>query len=230
MSGNFSENLSNLSTEIEKLKGILTEMKSNPDLSKSVLPIILIGGSKIKGYGESTSDTDISIFIKSEVSELDRTQIREILLKILDKYNFDCKPTEFWLIEQGNKLKINDDLKKDHWTAESDWVHVLLNSFWLGDRAEINELRTKLLPSFFEMTNETKHNHPIRELYFENMEKDLLQYRLMHKGYERNFSTIQNPYKNEMSIDGTSAFWNSGFRRLATRLFVNNIFLPKLES
>lgn len=227
LSGSFSENLSNLSGEIEKLKGILTEIKSNPDLSKSVLPIILIGGSKVKGYGESTSDTDVSIFIKPEVSELDRTQIREILLKIFDKYNFDCRPTEFWLIEQGNKLKINDGLKKDHWTAESDWVHVLLNSFWLGDIREINELKTKLLPSFFEMTGETKHHHPIRELHFENMEKDLLQYRLMHKGYERNFPTIKNPYKDESSIDGSSTFWDPGFRKLATKLFVNNVFLPK---
>ena len=230
LSSKFSENLPNLSTEIEKLKGILMEIKLDSELERSVLPVILVGGSKVKGYDELISDTDISIFIKPGTSESRKTQIREKLLRVFLKNNFDHKPTEFWLIKQGDRLKIDDDLKKDRWMAESDWVHVLLNSFWLGDKSEVNKLRNRLLPSFFEMTNETKHHHPIRELYFENMEKDLLQYRLMHKGYERNFPIIQNPYKDESSIDGTSAFWDSGYRQLATRLFVNNIFLPKLES
>lgn len=227
LSGKFSENMPDLSTEIEELKYIVTEIKLDPILKKSVMPVILIRGSKVKGYGESTSDTDISIFIKPGVSGSDKTQIREKLLKALSDHNFDHIPTEFWLTEQGDKLKINDDLEKDRWMAENDWLHVLLNSFWLGDKTEINELRTKLLPSFFEVTNEIKHQRPIREIYFENMEKDLLQYRLMHKGYESHFSTINNPFKKKLSIDGASAFWDPGFRKLATKLFVNNIFLPK---
>jgi hypothetical protein len=63
------------------------------------------------------------------------------------------------------------------------------------------------------------------------MERDTLQYRLMHKGYERFFPAyggMKTPHGDR--IDGESIFWDSGYRDAAIKLFANRVFLPKISS
>jgi len=228
LSGKFSENLPFLKIETEKIKGIVKDIKSDSVLIKLIFPVILMGGSKVKGYGELDSDTDVSIFIRPGVLESEKKGIREKLEKIFLNNDFNEKPIEFWLEKDGDLLKVNNSIKKDHWIGENDWAYTLFNSFWIGDRQIVDELKKSLLPSFFYETDEIKNGINLRELNLENMQKDLLQYRLMHKGYEKHFPENKNSYKKEKSIDGQSYFWDSGYRQLATKLFINNIFLPKL--
>lgn len=62
------------------------------------------------------------------------------------------------------------------------------------------------------------------------MEHSLIQYRLMHKGYkEKNLEQggIDSVYKDE--IDGNSMFYDSGFRRMATKIYLEKVFLPQLK-
>jgi hypothetical protein len=58
------------------------------------------------------------------------------------------------------------------------------------------------------------------------MERDTLLYRLMHKGYEQFFPRFGGDEDYANRVDGESMFWDSGYRWLATRLFVNRVFLP----
>ncbi len=52
----------------------------------------------------------------------------------------------------------------------------------------------------------------------------------MHKGY-RHFFPKKGNLETEHSdnVDSDSAFYDSGYRRLATQLFINRVFLPQLS-
>jgi hypothetical protein len=60
---------------------------------------------------------------------------------------------------------------------------------------------------------------------------DNLQYRLMHKGYDI-FKPSKRIAGSEHSalIDWNSAFWDEGYRRIATLGFLSKVFLPDLSS
>jgi hypothetical protein len=105
----------------------------------------------------------------------------------------------------------------------------LFNSVWIGNAGIIYSLRERLLPAYFQEDNQNNFGRSARELYLERLEQDLLQYRLMHKGYERHFpiNTLSHLPHAEL-VDGSSAFWDSGYRQIATKLFVNSVFLPKI--
>jgi hypothetical protein len=79
-------------------------------------------------------------------------------------------------------------------------------------------------------TDEQIRGHSARSAYLEEIERDMLQYRLMHKGYERHYPPyggINTPHAD--LIDGKSTFWDSGYRQTAIRLFASQVFLPKIS-
>ncbi len=113
--------------------------------------------------------------------------------------------------------------------ADSYWTHILFGTAWIGNAGAINELRKKLLPTYFYETDEQVFGRGTRALYLERMEQDLLQYRLMHKGYEGHYPPVTKMSMPHADlIDGNSMFWDSGYRRIATQLFINMVFLPKI--
>ena len=72
-------------------------------------------------------------------------------------------------------------------------------------------------------------NKNFRRQALESIEKDALQYRLMHKGYERFCAPCGgSALKKQTSLDGNSPFWDSGYRAMATKLFVERVFLTQL--
>ena len=69
-----------------------------------------------------------------------------------------------------------------------------------------------------------------RKNWLLEIERDTLQYRLMHKGNARHYPEqggIQT--ENSGALDSESMFWDSGYRRVATQLFLKKVFLPQLE-
>ena len=75
--------------------------------------------------------------------------------------------------------------------------------------------------------NHTLAERADRDFYLQAIERDLLQYRLLHKGYERHYPTTK---KTAESIDGNSAYWDSGYRAVATKLFIDKVYIPQLNS
>ena len=90
-------------------------------------------------------------------------------------------------------------------------------------------LHKRLLCSYFTAPKTTIEGRPTYTRWLEEMERDSLQYRLLHKGFERYFP-IQSPMNtvHGHAIDGQSAFYDSRYRRIATELFIRRVFLPQL--
>lgn len=230
LAGPFSENIRALKTKLEDIKRIIASIEKI-ELSRFVYPIVLVFGSRIKGYGTQTADMDVAIFVRPTVSPDEKKALREQLKQTFSHEKIHGDVVEFWLRKTPDGLRIRDDFEPSETAVgNSSWTHVLFGACWEGDVKTVNQLREQLLIPYFFDKGEKKHGQRVRGIHLEELERDLLQYRLMHKGYERFFPSyggIRMPHADR--IDGKSIFWDSGYRQTATRLFINNVFLPKLS-
>ena len=215
---------------MDAIRDMASSIKSNSELSQLIYPVVLVFGSRLNGYGSQGADIDISVFVKPEMSFSNRAKLQSLLRKTFahEKVRGD-EIIEFWLEEKEGKLLVRDFTEQDVSLGQSYWTHILFGGAWEGDKDAINELCEKLLVSYMCDTGEIIKGRDARSLYIEDIEQSTLQYRLMHKGYERFFPPhggIHTPHVDE--IDSESMFWDSGYRQLATRLFVSRVFLPKI--
>lgn len=231
LEGQLSENLKLLKPEVASIKNSLRTIETSPELASLFYPVALVYGSRLKGYGSETSDIDVAVFIKPEASGTSEAGLAEILDSVFDHQKIKGGVAVFWLKENGDYLAIRD-VKSENIVSGSDyWTHIFFGGAWEGKAEAIKELYAKLLTPYLYETNKIIHDHPARTLYLEEMERDALQYRLMHKGYDKFFPKaggINTPHSNK--IDGDSIFWDSGYRQLATKLFIDKVFLPKLPN
>jgi hypothetical protein len=225
----FSENLELIKGEMDDIKNMANTIESNPELSQLIYPAVLVYGSRLKGYGAQNADIDLAVFVKPKTSFSKRILLQRLLKKTFAHEKIKGGITEFWLKEKEGKLCIRDFNNPDVLLGESYWAHVLFGAAWLGNKSTISELCEKLLATYMHDNGKLIYGRNARNVYLEEMERDNLQYRLMHKGYEQFFPQcggLNTPHADE--IDGKSMFWDSGYRQLATRLFVNRVFLPKI--
>lgn len=229
LAGPFSENSSLIKKEVKDLQAIVKLIETDPELSKLIYPIVIMYGSQLKGYGTQKSDIDLAVFVKPGVSLNNKQVLRTGLKKHFVQEKFQGEIIEFWLEEKDNQFNIKDFAESDDLQGEGHWIHILFGGIWEGDKKVIKELREKLLVPYLRETDKTIRGRQAREIYLEELERDILQYRLMHNGYEKFFPPyggIHTPHADE--IDGESMFWDSGYRQLATKLFVSRVFLPKI--
>ncbi|MCR4312284.1 MAG: nucleotidyltransferase domain-containing protein [Candidatus Uhrbacteria bacterium] len=229
LSGPFSQNLERMHDDMRDMKALVGRMEKDPILATSVYSAMLVFGSRLKGYGAVNADIDVAVFVKPGVDAAMKDELREHLRIALQHDDVRDDAVEFWLKEDDGKLRIDDPASHDPHIGESHFTHILFGAAWEGDAKAIRELRAKLLAPYFADDGKELFGRSARRLYIEEMERDVLQYRLMHKGYERfmsSFGGVTTPHAS--SVDGASAFWDSGYRQTATKLFVSNVFLPKL--
>ncbi|MDP3792356.1 MAG: hypothetical protein Q8Q89_01365 [bacterium] len=199
----------------DEIEGIIEKIRNNEKLSQILYPIGIAFGSRIKGYGKLSADLDIAVFVRPDVSWNDRKTIYENLGKV----------TEFWLKECGELIEVREVPLEYNNIAEKDWVHILLQGIWFGKDSEIVALRQKLLPRYLTSTDENE-----RIMWIRQLELEALQYRLMHKGYARFYPLLSRAQtEHSYLIDSDSAFWDPGYRRLATKLFITRVFLPQIN-
>lgn len=173
-------------------------------------PAGIFFGSRLKGYATSDADLDLAVFVRPGVTAAPR---------------LPPKTVEFWLDERGDELAVHDFPAPEATRAGSDWVHVLFGGAWYGDRATIEMLHARLLAPYL-------RSRAPRAVWLEELERDVLQYRLLHRGYAR----LQPPRgglpatATTAGLDPTSTFWDEGYRRLATLLYVERVFLPSVEA
>jgi len=224
LAGPLSENLNLIPSEVERLKSVALSIESDPELSSLVHPVVLVYGSKIKGYGEAGADTDMAVFVKPGTPFAEQDRLRALLGNAAGD-----DVAEFWLDKHRDGLKVHDFRDTDILHAESHWTYVLFGAAWVGDNSAIDELRKKVLSAYFYDDGQQIYDHSARRVYLEEIERDALQYRLMHKGYERHYPSYGSVKSAHSGlIDGDSAFWDSGYRQLATKLFASKVFLPKI--
>lgn len=226
----FEEKQSFLAADEEILKSAAHSIESSPELSKVLYPACILFGSKVKGYGSIDADTDVALFIRPGNTREDMDTIQTLLATVLPHEQLKGKIVEFWLEENGDELAVTNFPKHQSNIANSSWSHVLFEGMWVGNSDAIKELHETLLTGYLYSENKTVYGADAHRIWLEEMERDTLQYRLMHKGYTRLFPP-QGGIHTEHShfIDGESAFYDSGYRRLATKLFLSKVFLPQLH-
>jgi hypothetical protein len=173
-------------------------------------------GSKIKGFGKY-SDFDVAAFIRPVVPYKYRDGVDLGLEIMLPSVNH---PFQFWLGDDGERLSIIDycPIRRD--TGNEYCVNVLLNGVWLGKAEDITYLHMNLLVPMLQSDDQV-----FRAMCLKELERDALQYRLLHKGYEHFFAWRQE-VPNE--IDGNCPFYSFGYRKIASLLFFKKVFMPRL--
>lgn len=115
-----------------------------------------------------------------------------------------------------------DELKADEALApgKPEAAHIYFNCVWLGGKNAARHL-----PSLQKeiATKYTKLPEQERRRTLERLESDLLQYRLLHKGYANFRSWKAGDVPPEM--DGDCPFYDDGYRKIATMLFVKYVWL-----
>ncbi|MFH0878050.1 MAG: hypothetical protein V1863_07520 [Candidatus Omnitrophota bacterium] len=222
LAGPFSENLELMKEEVRDIQNMIDRVKLNAELSQLIYPVVLMFGSGLNGYGEESSDIDLSVFVRPGTPFIKRARLKELLRETFVHERIrSAEIIEFWLEKKGDELSVRDFDKPDVSLGESHWMHILFGAAWLGNKDVMRELCEKLLVPYM--------RRDAHRLCLEDMEQSALQYRLMHKGYKRFFPPqggIHTPHAD--GIDGQSVFWDSGYRQLAARLFVSRVFLPKI--
>ena len=234
LAGQLSDNLERFPAELAQLKAVTEHIAQDPELSALIYPLVSVGGSRLKGYGDSDSDLDVGIFIKPGTAESEHDRIRQLLAHQLELIGLDDEVFEFWLEENSGSLRVRSVDEAFAGTAavvaDEYWTHILFNAALIGTPEAVAEIHTKLLPAYFYENDESVYGRDSRTLFLERLEQDLLQYRLMHKGYDRHYTRVsQLDWPHAQLIDGGSAFWDSGYRRIAAQLFMQSVFLPKLS-
>ena len=218
-----------LAQEVRGYSSVL-RLFATDKLCRSLLyPVAIFFGSKFKGYAKSDADLDVAVFIKPAASVKDRKKVRQLVSQAFADESIGGKVVEFWLEENGKHLLIRDLDNPDALIADSTWGHLLFAGVWLGEKSAVKLLHKQLLSNFLrKQDSSVKHN--LRLMCLSEMEREVLQYRLLHKGYRRFFPVkgrINYPSSNRLSPE--SSFWDSGYRRLATQLFLARVFLPELS-
>lgn len=198
----FSTRENTFQSEIAYTQNLAAQL--NPE---TTFGVICLGGSRVKGYGQPDSDIDLWAPTKPEY-------------KITQSALFT---------NSAISEKLTDDqihtIPFSQITKQLPRFATLLNTFWIGSPENVENLQRELLPHYFR-----EKDPDVRSFTTERLEQDLLEYRLMHKGYPAFYPDSNPEYKKHPTIDGASAFYETSYRILATKLFVRNIFIPKLES
>ncbi len=113
-----------------------------------------------------------------------------------------------------------DEIKRDL----PNYPHEVFNMAWAGRPEGIKQLQRELPPLYF-----TEQDPRQRQWVTERLEQDLLEYRLLHKGYPRLHPDTNPEYKKYTAMDGQSSFYETGYRIIATKIYANSIFIPQLN-
>lgn len=198
-------------TELEELKKTLSPILRDKKFSEMFYPVFLLFGSRLKGYANLGADLDIAVFLKPETKWESRSGIEQILREGLIGKRGVGRVVEFWM-EEDNGLKVRDVPLISSMIADPDFVHVLLGGLWLGEKKATERLYGEIMKGYLGLEDDGS-----RDLWLGNIEREVLQYRLLHKGYGRFYSKRG---------DGVGSFFDPGYRRLATKLFISKVFLP----
>ncbi len=221
-----SENMVATPELLEEARQMAAMIAADAELS-AVLPVCLVFGSRLKGYGEEDADADLAVFVRAGTPYARMYEITDMLNTKLVHGMFRGAPLVFWLDHGEEGLRVHDFSDPQAGYAQSYCTHVLFGAVWAGEEAIVRHLREQLLLSYLRRTDIRVEDQNARMVWLCEMERDALLYRLLHYGYARFFPSrggIETPFS--FCIEGQSAFYDPGYRELASRLYLRRVFLP----
>ena len=136
----------------------------------------------------------------------------------LKGYGTKNSDLDVWNLKQ---LETNDTLKPGSPHA----THIYFDAIWLGGEAvadELEQIANQITNMYTDSVMYTTRLE-IRRQAIERLESDLLQYRLLHKGFSR-FTGIDEFYIPP-EMDGDCPFYVDEYRRIATMLYAKYVWL-----
>ncbi len=219
-----------ISEETEILSNAAKKIENHPLLSKILYPSFLLFGSRIKLYADSDADFDAAIFFRPEAKFEDRQKALEILGKDFPELAKIHKFLEFWVTQENEKFGFKVPKEITRTIVGDNQNHFLMGGIWIGHGLDFKKIRSDTLTKYLYLPYDEERKQEIRGQLLGQLELDVLQYRLMHKGYRKFYPRIVRlNTKNSDLIDWKSDYWDPGYRRVATKLFLSRVFLPDLS-
>lgn len=210
----------------EKLSSCAKFIEEDPFLNKYLYPVTISLGSHAKGYAKETSDTDMGVFIRKDVNENQRNEIQGKLKQMFLTLNINGSCMEFWTDENTDGITIKNYENPDPKRGDNSLTHPLTGQ-WVGNLTETKKLRQDLMKMYLESDGKTVDVYDARSVWLKDLEHNMLQYRLMHKGYASHIPPYSIKKKtSNFPIDGSSMFYDEGYRGVAFDLYLKKVFLP----
>lgn len=136
----------------------------------------------------------------------------------LKGYGTTNSDLDVWNLEQ---LEMSDAFKPGSPHA----THIYFNTIWLGGRSVTDELEhiADHITDIYTDSVMYATRPEIRRQAIERLESDLLQYRLLHKGFSR-FTGIDE-FCIPPEMDGDCPFYCDEYRKIATMLYAKYVWL-----
>lgn len=202
LAGDFSHNMQFMQGEVLQARLAAERIAHDVTLASSLYPVVMVGGSRLKGYRGETADVDRCVVVRPGMEVADdalRPLFGGEVPKILQ------------MTQTPGGLHI-----------DPFWSNFLYNSAWIGEIEAVAALRRASAHMYTSPAD--------RHVALRRLEQDTLQYRLLHKGYQRHYPVRADDELIAVDgIDSRSTFWDSGYRKLATRLFAEKVRLPKIK-
>lgn len=232
LSSPFPVNLQELAkTDLRGIIEAVRKIKTDPILSEEVYPFILVFGSRLKGYAGLKADLDVAVFVKQNVTWEKRNNLVGRLRQEITELKDIDKILEFWVEDKKGKLGLRQTPEGIEAIVGAPQIHFLLGGVWVSHEKDYRQLYEDLIEKYLDLSRFGEQKDQVRTQLLRQMELDILQYRLMHKGYRRFYPNKRDPgTQNSNLIDWDSDFWDPGYRRVATQLFLSRVFLPDLAT
>lgn len=219
-----------LTRDLREIISAAKKIQDHPVLSEYVFPFFVVFGSRLKGYAGLKADLDLALFFKPSMAWEKREEVLQLIRQDLPELGDIDKVLEFWTEEKDGQYKfrfIPDDTRK---IVGAPQVHFLFGGIWFGYGDDLQKLYQDTAERYLNLSRFEDQKDQVRTYLLRQIEMDILQVRLMHKGYQRFYPNTREKGSSISSlIDWESDFWDPGYRRIATQLFVSRVFLPDLS-
>jgi hypothetical protein len=225
-----NEETSRTKSYFESLTSCARFIEDDPTLSQYLYPVVVSLGSHAKGYAKEGSDTDMCVFVKAGTREQDRAVIQEKLKEMSSTLGIYGSCMEFWMEENEHGVSIKNYENPDQSRGDSLLTHPFTGE-WVGNVDATKKLRQSLMKMYMKDGNKVLAGHTAKEAWLRDIEHNMLQYRLMHKGYTSHMPREKiKPNHGNFPIDGESIFYDDGYRRIAFDLYLKKVFIPTVPT
>lgn len=217
-------------SEYRGLNSALTLIKQDESLREIVPALFFLWGSPSKGYPTLKSDRDYIGSVNIDLADSDA--IRRAKTKVAQALDGSEYLLTFSTRREDGVLKFVHPADKEKGTISPTVTQPLFGSIWIGDEATIKDVKTSLFRQFLDLSRfgSEEEKQSARSQLLRRLEGETIRARLLQRGYRFFYpNAIPADIKQDTDIDGNSDFWDPGFRRIATKLFLSKVFLPDLS-